>query len=664
MKKENITKILLLGETGVGKSSLGNYIVGKEKFLSQGGGNRVTTEIEGKISERESYKDIFIIDTPGSQDTNNEDSIFLQQLKNSFQHKNAGVRAICLLMNFNEPRYTSYLQKQIYIYCILFPIKDFWDHVSIVFTKAYHYTPAAKYDKIKQGLVSEKGLINEIMEHIKDCTEKINESKKNDADFEKIIIPSKIPVYFIDSDLEEDESQNIRTKEEIQKLIEWARTKDYLDFKNINKNKIDPNYLSSERIDDDIKKEEQPLEKNLKIYINKFYAKHKKTTFHNEIFQIVDPEPYKIEEIKEEEKISPKVLISSPEEKDHKLYEIKHYAIKSKKRVTENGHINDWEDIENQSDLESSRIISTDKIEEKITYEKEIIEKPYERAGSDGQKTIIEKYQHYKITKFFINGVEQKNKYEKKPIKKETRTKNISKITTEKKYYKTDMKYCEERFFEDTLVEFDDGTPQINEPKKEIEKDKKTKYYKTIKFNGQPYEDPVGYIVYKKQKRYKREDETDETGNVIYSKGKEESDGEENLSQYEKRHFLYKGTETYFSGEMDSDYEYREIFRNPKSNPGAVAGVIASDVGLVAGMFTMFIPFVGLPLLLGSGAAMGVSASKLGPGKKIVKQRKKNRIKNEYLITYNYYSDGTKEPVGEKQLIQTHILSYGDWEDY
>ena len=73
MKKENITKILLLGETGVGKSSLGNYIVGKEKFLSQGGGNRVTTEIEGKISERESYKDIFIIDTPGSQDTNNED---------------------------------------------------------------------------------------------------------------------------------------------------------------------------------------------------------------------------------------------------------------------------------------------------------------------------------------------------------------------------------------------------------------------------------------------------------------------------------------------------------------------------------------------------------------------------------------------------------------
>lgn len=51
--KENITKILLLGETGVGKSSLGNYIIGEEKFVSNGGGNSVTTKIHGEISERE-----------------------------------------------------------------------------------------------------------------------------------------------------------------------------------------------------------------------------------------------------------------------------------------------------------------------------------------------------------------------------------------------------------------------------------------------------------------------------------------------------------------------------------------------------------------------------------------------------------------------------------
>ncbi len=35
---ENITKILFLRHTGVGKSSLGNYMSGRKKFESRGGG--------------------------------------------------------------------------------------------------------------------------------------------------------------------------------------------------------------------------------------------------------------------------------------------------------------------------------------------------------------------------------------------------------------------------------------------------------------------------------------------------------------------------------------------------------------------------------------------------------------------------------------------------
>lgn len=293
--KENITKILLLGETGVGKSSLGNYIISKNEFLTNGYGQRQTTEIQGKISQREEYKDIYIIDSPGFQDTKKEDEKFLEKLKINFQDKNAGVRAICLLLNFSNPKFMFYLQKQIYFYCLLFPIEDFWEHFSIIFTKAYYYTPPNKFDSKKEELESEKGLINEIMNYIKNCTEKINESKKNEKNFKKIRIPNKLPAFYIDSDLEIDENENLRTKKEVHKLIEWARQKEYLDLQNINKNKIDVNYLSSKKIDDHI--DEEKISEDPEKLIIKYYDKYEKTTFHNKLVKIIESDPYKIEEI-------------------------------------------------------------------------------------------------------------------------------------------------------------------------------------------------------------------------------------------------------------------------------------------------------------------------------------------------------------------------------
>lgn len=69
----------------------------------------------------------------------------------------------------------------------------------------------------------------------------------------------------------------------------------------------------------------------------------------------------------EEEKISDEIPISNG--KEYKIWKIEHKAVKSKKRVTENGINKGWEDIENQSDSENYRIISTDNIEEKIIYD-------------------------------------------------------------------------------------------------------------------------------------------------------------------------------------------------------------------------------------------------------------------------------------------------------
>ena len=147
--KENITKIVLLGETGVGKSSLGNHIIGREEFIKQG-----SAKIEGKISERELYKDIYIIDTPSFQDTNLEDEKFLEELRNEFKDKNAGIRTICILINFCNPRLMPYIKRQIHIYCLLFMIEDFWEHVAIVFTKAFYHFPKDEFDSTKKELIN------------------------------------------------------------------------------------------------------------------------------------------------------------------------------------------------------------------------------------------------------------------------------------------------------------------------------------------------------------------------------------------------------------------------------------------------------------------------------------------------------------------------------
>ena len=66
-----------------------------------------------------------------------------------------------------------YLKRQIYIYCLLFSIEDFLEHISILFTKSYYHFPKEEFEANKKELESENGLINEIKDYLKQCIEKI-----------------------------------------------------------------------------------------------------------------------------------------------------------------------------------------------------------------------------------------------------------------------------------------------------------------------------------------------------------------------------------------------------------------------------------------------------------------------------------------------------------
>ena len=649
MEEQNITKILLLGETGVGKSSFGNYIIGKEKFLTQGGGSSVTKTIIGEISERDSYKDIYIIDTPGTQDSKGGDEKYLEELKNSFEDKNAGVRAICLLLNFSQPRFSEYLQKQIHTYYLLFPMENFWEHICIIFTKTYYYIPEDEFNKTKNDLESENGLLNEIINYIKQCNKNINEEKKIDTNLKEIKVPLKLPAYYIDSNLQVEENKNIRTKEEVKKIIKWARTKDYLDIKNISKNKIDVNYLSSERIEDIVINEEQyqeGSEQKLKIYFKKYYYQYKKKTFHNQIITIKDPIPYKIEEIKEEEIKCPQKLISSG--KDMKIYLIEHKAVKSKKRVCENGNYKDWENIQNPPDLESCRTISTDKIEEKSYYDKELISKYLE-----GEKHI-EIYQHFKITKILINDIEQTKEERKDNIYKEKRTKEIISETIEKKPYKNNIELSEEIIKEKISIEFDNGDETKIE-EKEIKR--KQKYYKTIIFEGDEYEERNGYIINKKVKEYRREDEVDVNGNIIIE-GVKVKIGERTIDSREERHFI--GTEVQSEFDVKEEYEYRNLPIVRENHAARISKSVGMGALIGGSILSFIFPPLGIPLAI-SGATTSAASQPFENIHETKRQKRKVTKKKEYAINYKKFSDGTREQIS-KVLVKEEPI-YGNWED-
>ena len=596
-----------------------------------------------------------MIDTPGFQDTNFEDEKFLEELRTKFRKENVGIRAIFILINFNEPRFAPIIKKQIHLYCILFMIQDFWEHVAIVFTKAYYHFPKEKFDDMKKELESDNGIIIEMKDYIQQCAENINQNKKKDKNFKKIRISNSFPAFYIDSDLNSSENENSRTKEEINKLINWARKKNYLDLQYINKNKIDVNYLQSEKMEDLIEEEVKPLKNSeiLKMYIKKYYAQYKKTTFHKEIVIIKESLPYKIEEIKEEEKVKEN-LVSSPDEKDYKLIHIQHIAVKSKIRITKNNKKSEWKNYKKISDKESSRILYTDKKEIKSTYEEELKDEKLE-----GNTTISIFYIN-KITKEFINDKMINENETKKIIYTKKITKKIISETTEKKLLNRtnmpDMKFCEDIVREEIITEFSNGK-KPDKTTKEIKR--KKRYFKTEKYEGEPQEEIDGFIVETVVKLYEREDETDETGKIIIKKGFEKEIGKRTIKRIEKVHFICTKSDTIM--ENTERYEYRNFERtieNTTAKDFRNAGLAVIGVG--AALFSR-IPYAGVASMAAGSIIGGVShffASKTI----IVKQRRKITTVNKIRIIYKIFSDHSKQEDDRNIIDKNEIAS--EWEDY
>lgn len=223
--------ILLLGETGNGKSTFVNQITGKNECKEGDDTDAITTEPNAVPLDYQGYN-FYFIDTPGLNDKKGD-------IKNI--QKIDGLRdlpritAFIIVLKFNDLRITQSIQNSLIQFMNSFPAKDFWNNVIIV--RNWSFNDSRK-GKLLEGIKKDPELMkcmnkngisipNEIKEFYVDI--KSDDRKKNDL-FQQIltIIKEMNPVY---KDVKIDDTYHFETNGDFVKLIR-IRFTEYIDFDN------------------------------------------------------------------------------------------------------------------------------------------------------------------------------------------------------------------------------------------------------------------------------------------------------------------------------------------------------------------------------------------------------------------------------------------------
>ena len=260
-------EILLIGKTGDGKSSLGNFLFndGKEHFkpfdTSESGTQETVVEKVGNLT---------IIDTPGLLDSSNQagdknvDAEHYKEMINLIKKKQ-NLKGILIIKDSNNIRFSSDIQEMIKLMCNTFDNPKIFKNVAFVFTK--FYMKKKQKDEIKK--IVQTGFDSKAKNLIKEFYG--NDIKDFDYTFES---------FFIDSDLENpDEDSN----NEREKIYIWAKGLAKLNTKEIPSKDIRYKNKKEEEDTDII------IEKEDDNYIYKtiiFYKTVKGTDVNNKIVEI------------------------------------------------------------------------------------------------------------------------------------------------------------------------------------------------------------------------------------------------------------------------------------------------------------------------------------------------------------------------------------------
>ena len=346
---DDISSIIVLGETGTGKSSFCNNLCIEPKCVVGEGLNSETERVQGIRCEG-IYNDIFIIDTPGLNDSNgSEQDAHNINIMNEYIRQNPRIKGIIILLKFTDNRITGSVKDSLKAFADMFPMNEFWSHVIFILSHFYANTPEEKERRKEKLLRNYKKEIREIMKQTKIVHPNFN-------------IPEDIKIFFC-----ELKNPNEETKAEISNAIQFLREKQQM-FKKIEV------------------REEEPKVKNTTILGNTKtveYIKEKITTFtdfddsQTESIKIIDNWSEKYIEERETE-------VKEKKEGEKKIFE--HFVYK---KII---HKNRNEEVDISIDKENP-------VEHYIESEEMIYLPEETNSTTEGNKTIIT-HNFYKQLKF------------------------------------------------------------------------------------------------------------------------------------------------------------------------------------------------------------------------------------------------------------------------